>query len=349
MPVIIRVCNKNGRTDSIYAPSISWNRSIETTGTFRMYQYPSDVQNFTFVGSVSTRVNWNALVIWQDLPQAKGKTTDEFILRLERSLFYRFFGLGPDTEADAESSYTRLHGYVSYRKGINLLHSFNIGVELDAARDIVQAIGVSGLPLSPDVFPTVQGMTGPGASILGQAIDFRYDSRPLLDYSERGFYSRLRLGIVEGLSGSPSFFRSQFQAKALIPEADWLQGGVRLFWNHVSSPNIPFFYKSSLGGAFLLRGFTADRFVDQGAWTIEIEQRIRLLQTHIYGVTGDWRVDPFIAVGQVYANPSDIFSHIRVTGGLGFRAFVRPNVLGRVDLAAGGEGLKTYVEIGYPF
>jgi hypothetical protein len=34
--------------------------------------------------------------------------------------------------------------------------------------------------------------------------------------------------------------------------------------------------------------------------------------------------------------------------GLGFRAWVHPNILGRVDAAYGGEGLKFYVVLGYP-
>jgi hypothetical protein len=28
---------------------------------------------------------------------------------------------------------------------------------------------------------------------------------------------------------------------------------------------------------------------------------------------------------------------------------VHPNIVGRVDLATGGEGTKAYVEIGYPY
>jgi hypothetical protein len=34
---------------------------------------------------------------------------------------------------------------------------------------------------------------------------------------------------------------------------------------------------------------------------------------------------------------------------MGFRAWVRPNVVGRIDVANGGEGWKVYVEIGYPY
>ena len=69
----------------------------------------------------------------------------------------------------------------------------------------------------------------------------------------------------------------------------------------------------------------------------------------MYGVEADWRIDPFVSAGQVFGAFGEAFSHTRFAAGVGLRAFVRPNVLGRIDLAAGGEGLKVYVEIGYPY
>jgi len=35
--------------------------------------------------------------------------------------------------------------------------------------------------------------------------------------------------------------------------------------------------------------------------------------------------------------------------GIGFRAVVRPNIVGRVDMGVGNEGLKMFVGLGYPF
>jgi len=66
-------------------------------------------------------------------------------------------------------------------------------------------------------------------------------------------------------------------------------------------------------------------------------------------VTSDWRLDPFVAAGQVFDGGSGLFSNTKLAGGVGFRAWVHPNVVGRVDVADGGEGLLTYVELGYPF
>ena len=347
MPVFLRVCDANQRTESIIAPSVTWNDVIHVTGTFRWFYYPTDDQTLTFVASVSTRINSGVLLVWRDLPRARGASTTEIELRWQRSVFYRFFGLGPDTPAEAESSYTRVRGHAAARRGLNLGGNWNVGVTVLLDRDLVQDLGVPGLPLSRREFPGTPGMGG--STLFGQTIDARFDTRERGETSGRGFFAELAAGAVEGLAGSPAYLVSRAQVRALQPETEWLSGAARLDWRTVSSPRAPFYAQSSLGGAFFLRGFTEDRFVDQNAWTLEMEQRIRVFQTHIYGVTADWRIDPFIAVGQVYRGLDEAFSHPRVAAGAGFRAWVRPNVVGRIDVANGGEGWKVYVEIGYPY
>jgi hypothetical protein len=347
MPVFLRICDANQRTESIIAPSVSWNDVIHLTGTLRWFHYPSDDQTLTFIASASTRINSNILLQWRDLPRQPGAFTTEAELRWQRSAFYRFFGLGPDTPDNAETSYTRIRAYATARRGLNLTSHWNAGAALLLGTDRVQDLGVPGLPLSPRVFPDAPGMGG--SSVLAQTVDIRFDSRPNREFSDRGFFAELGAGVVEGLSRSPTYLLGRARFRALVPETGFVDGAARLDWNTVSSSRVPFYLQSTLGGAYLLRGFTEDRFIDRSAWTLELEQRIRVLQTHIYGVTADWRIDPFIAVGQVYGALDQFFSHPRVTGGVGFRAWVHPNVVGRIDVATGGDGWKVYVEIGYPY
>ncbi|HJW76230.1 MAG TPA: hypothetical protein VJ787_11290 [Thermoleophilia bacterium] len=347
MPVFLRVCPDGERTESIIAPSVTWNSVIRFTGTFRWFHYPSDDTSLTLVASASTRTNFGALLVWERLPTAVGDSTDELLLRIQRSVFFRFFGLGPDTPPGAESSYTGLRLIATGRRGFNLAPHLNLGVTAGIEREGVQDIGVPGLPLSPRVFPEVPGMGG--ATLASQGLELRYDDRRGGDYAERGLRLAVSGGVVEGLSGSPTFLRASAEARGIVPELDWVTGAARFRWDAVSSAHAPFYRQSSLGGSLLLRGFTEYRFVDQQAWTLELEQRIRLFQTHIFGVVADWRIDPFVAVGQVFGAFDDALSHPQITTGAGFRAFVHPNVLGRIDVANGGEGWKVYVELGYPY
>lgn len=347
MPVVLDVDKKTERTESIWAPSYTWNAVIKNTGTFRWYHYPNDNESLTITGGASSHVNYGGLFIWDNRPRDAGKFTDTVFWRWGRNVFYRFYGIGPDTHAGAESSHTRIKSDSWYRKGFNLTPNLDIGARIELARDVVQSLGVPNLPLSPEAFAGTPGMGG--STVLSEALDLRFDTRDQGDYAERGTYIDLAIGPSQGLSQSPEFWTATFEAKKLVDETSFMQGGARLFWSYVSDPKTPFYHQSSLGGSFLMRGFSEDRFFDQGAWTAEIEQRIRLFQLHIYGVTSDWRVDPFFAVGQVYNGSTGPFSNVREAGGLGFRAWVRPNVLGRVDVAIAGEGIATYVELGYPF
>ena len=74
-----------------------------------------------------------------------------------------------------------------------------------------------------------------------------------------------------------------------------------------------------------------------------------MFRAHWFGVTTDWRIDPFAAAGRVFGQIARPFSNVRLAAGVGFRAFVRPSVLARVDLAWAGEGVKAYVNLGYPY
>jgi surface antigen Omp85-like protein len=348
MPVFLRVCPQGERTESIIAPSLTWNSVIHLTGTFRWFHYPSDDESLTLVASASTHINANALLVWQRLPKAAGAWTDEVTVRLQRDVFYRFFGLGPDTPVEAESSYTAVRAILSVRKGLNLADRLNLGVTFGLERLLVEDFGVPGLPLARKAFPDAPGMGG--ATLASQDLGLRYDDRRGGDYAERGFRLDVSGGAVEGLVGSPTFLRAGLEARGIVPEMAGVSGAARLFWSAVSSGQAPFYRQSSLGGALLLRGFTLDRFIDRQAWTIELEQRIRLFQTHIFGVVADWRVDPFIAAGQVFGSIENALSRPRAAVGVGFRAFVHPNVLGRIDVANGlGESWKVYVELGYPY
>jgi hypothetical protein len=349
MPVYLFVDPKTERTQGILAPDVTWNQVIGTTGTFRYFAYPSDTTGWEAVLSGSTRTNWGGHLLWENAPVLQGEWTDRVLFRFGRNIFYRFFGIGADTEEGAQTSHTRLMEDLTYRRGVNLLPHFNIGVRGRLAQNQVQSIGVSGYPLSNQVFPTVPGMSSAGA-IAEEQLDLYYDTRKSKDYSTEGFYAGLLTGPAQGITpGAPRFWDTTVEAKELFTESDRLQAGARVYVHYVNSPQVPFYYQTSLGGSFLMRGFIEDRFIDQGGWTAEFEQRIQLFQTHIYGVTADWRVDPFVAVGQVFGDDTGPFSNVKVAEGLGFRAWVRPNVLGRVDVAYAGEGINTYVELGYPF
>jgi hypothetical protein len=347
MPVFVLV-NPQGAIHQIYAPSISWNKAAGLNTTFRYYRYPSVFDSFSFIAAASTRWNRTVLVTYDHLPRTEGRLTLEFVGSARRNIFFRFFGLGPDSKQEDESSYTRTTGVATARVGYNLPAFLNAGIRLTVRGDRPIEHAVFGLPPLQQVHPDAPGLGGAG--MFSAVASLRYDTRDILDYSPQGVALELAGGYTHGLSGFDRFGHISGQARALLMETSWLQGAARIMWRHqLGGDDVPFYYQSSLGGEAFLRGFPDDRFIDRGAWEAEIEQRFRVLRARIFGVTTDWRIDPFVAVGQVFPTVTSMFSHPRVTAGIGLRTWVHPNVLGRVDVAYGGEGIEAYVVLGYPF
>jgi outer membrane protein assembly factor BamA len=347
MPVFLRV-DPEGRTTSITAPSVSWNTSAGVNTTFRYYDVASQVRSWSVIAAIATHVNRSLRFQYKDTPGERGATTLEIQAIARRSLFFRYFGLGPDSEAADQSSYTRSIALLSARYGLNVVRHFNAGARVAVRGDWPERHAISGLPETQERFPDARGLDG--AALATAELSLRFDTRNDGDYDRRGLASELHVAWNAGLGHSDSFWQFTWHTRVLVPEASFLTGAARLYvTDELGGTDVPFYYRSALGGDTLFRGFSDDRFIDRGAWQVEIEQRFRLFQTHLFNVVADWRVDPFVAIGQVYSRLGALTSHVRPAAGVGFRAWVHPNVLGRVDFAYASDGLKAYVMLGYPY
>jgi hypothetical protein len=347
LPVFLRV-NAEGQTTSITAPSVSWNRSAGVNTTFRYYDVASSVRSWSVIAAFATNINRSLRFQYKDTPGQRGRLNLEVQAIARRSLFFRYFGEGPDSDSRDESSYTRTIALLGVRAGVNVWPHVNAGVRGGVRGDWPSRHALSGLPETQARFPDAPGLGG--AALATAELSLRYDTRDQGDYDTRGVASELHAARNVGIRGSDSFWQLTWHTRILVPEASFLTGAARIYvTDELGGAVVPFYYRSALGGDTLFRGYSDDRFIDRGAWEVELEQRIRLFQTHLFNVTADWRIDPFVAVGQVYPRASEIASRVRVAGGLGFRAWVRPNVLGRVDVAYATDGIKAYVMLGYPY
>ena len=319
MPILLGICPDDHHTSWLLAPSVTWNSSIHYTGTARWFQYPDPDSTLTVIISGSTHVNFVLYGAWQHLPTAEGEYTDETVLRVDRSLFARFFGIGPDTPQSAETSYTLFRAFFTERRGITSATISTSGYGRLRARwrrrhrrrqSAARSRGVPGRARHARC----------DAAVAGHRSALRHAPRSRLLRSRR---ARAAVGaIVEGISNSPTFVRGGFQASVLWPEIDRLAGAARVSWRGVSSSSAPFYQQSELGGSMYLRGFEEGRFYDRQAWTVEVEQRVRLLRTTLMGVTADWRIDPFVTAGQVFGDWSQIASKPQIAAGVGMRVFV---------------------------
>lgn len=67
-------------------------------------------------------------------------------------------------------------------------------------------------------------------------------------------------------------------------------------------------------------------------------------------MTADWEVAPFIDMGGVMESLNKANgNNFEFNPGIGFRAIIRPNIVGRVDMGVGKDGPALFVGLGYPF
>ena len=83
---------------------------------------------------------------------------------------------------------------------------------------------------------------------------------------------------------------------------------------------------------------------------MNLEERIRLFRWEVFDVIADWEVAPFVDFGSVMES-FDISNSgsFEFNPGIGVRAVVRPNIIGRVDVGFGKDGPAVFVGLGYPF
>jgi outer membrane protein assembly factor BamA len=113
---------------------------------------------------------------------------------------------------------------------------------------------------------------------------------------------------------------------------------------------IPFYELPSLGGRETLRGYGEGRFADRGRLVINAEHRVTFATLEMMGIRTNFELAPFVDLGSVFPDIQDIKSkNFRPVYGGAFRAAVKPNVVGDVEVGFGQEGPAVFVDINYPY
>jgi len=286
-----------------------------------------------------------------------------------RTLTRRFFGLGPDSNADDETSYTdelvELGGGLSLalpRPGSDWVLDVGARMELHE----LSAGEVGGQPSTDDAFPEIfedAESRDLGWLVAGIAYDTR-DSQ-LNPYS--GWHVELQgeLAAVQsnGEVGSrvrleashvlplPGLFHSGGTPDEEHPPTDVLALAARL---DQAGGDLPFFALPSLGGGDTLRGFIAGRFRGDSSWTTAAEYRFWLLPRGI-PITRSVRIE---RVGlALFAEAGAVANHfqalarsdVRWSAGIGGRLTLERQAPFRVDVGFSSEGVEVTAGFGLAF
>jgi hypothetical protein len=83
---------------------------------------------------------------------------------------------------------------------------------------------------------------------------------------------------------------------------------------------------------------------------LNAEERFRLYQAKMAGVTTDFELAPFIGAGAVFAAPEQVSMRtMRPVVGAAIRAVAKPQVVGSIDIGVGREGVAIFMDINYSF
>jgi hypothetical protein len=349
--VPILKANRQNELEDIFAPMYLHNQFVGETFSFNYYGYRTETKQFHGVASYASKVERYFEGSYLDTGAYGGR----YILGAQanwfKNAFTRFFGIGNRTRERNESTYTSRETNIQLTAGINFGPSVSVRfTERYRAVRLEQGV-IPSLPQTKDVFSGTPGVEG--AQILGHRLTFLYDSRDNLLTPTKGttisIFGELSQNFIH--HEPDRWLHYGLEARHLFPH----MAGRMIFVGHflleaASGQPIPFYERPMLGGENTLRGFGLNRFYDDTALLVNLEERIRVVQKTIFDNSIEFEAAPFVDIGRVTSNfESARLRRFQINPGLGIRLLARPNIVGRLDLAYGKDGENVFVGLDYPF
>lgn len=344
--------NKRDEINTLLAPQVNYNTNFGITASLYGAFYPTPDRNVELNLSQSGKVNHAYEIRVRDISMATKK------LELNAYLFKladgssRFFGFNAKSPQQQETN------YANDETGYNISGGYQFGkyyqITLgDRFRDVgIRTGAVKKIPYIKDKFSSSDVPGIGGFTTHAPRISLSYSTLNNRDTPTYGGYARITFEpTMKALGGAGDYRHYEVEAKGFIPlsEARYITV-FRLMYNQTKGENVPFLEQSILGGETTLRGYGRNRFIDNSFFLCNLEERIRLFRWQVFDVTADWEIAPFVDLGAVMESLDKAkSSDFEFNPGLGFRAVVRPNIVGRVDIGIGKDGPALFVGLGYPF
>jgi hypothetical protein len=346
MPIWVIQGEKDDRIREIHAPSITYNRNFKFVPTYRYYYYPQEDAALVARASASKYES-----------EAMGEYIDNGILGTEYDVLLRaqynqdagqrFYGFGPAAQKSNESNYKE--NYWQARWGIGT--PFATGSKLRARLSShYQSSRIQDGPM-PNL-PQFR-VTHPGQfSERAQQVT---ETRATLDWDTRDHATTTNKGALASAKGFMSMYDYERDGGDARWYKPWSEGSGKVFAIQVRSEQLggaspPFWLMPRLGGKYNLRAYGEGRFVDRGVSTVNVEQRFKVFEEKMAGVTTEFQLAPFAGAGVVYDRPAVAQAkYVRPVFGIATRAVAKPQVVGSIDFGVGQEGLSVFMDINYSF
>lgn len=294
---------------------------------------------------VSIKGYQSALLDVSSQPVAAGRVTFGFGVKYESLPMEDFFGLGPQSEVGAHSSYERQATDVRGWARIRVRPWFELRPTFGHVDTRVFSGEQSGIP-SIEAFDWRQPVAGVGrrSRFIHGGLTATIDRRDDIKRTRKGFFIRASAERYDAVtSADDGFLRADFDIRGYLPvralsDRDTVAvRGVALLTDGTRHESAPFYFLPRLGGGGLLRGYETSRFVDTQALFASVEYR--------WQATRRLQIVSFVDAGQVApAMRAFELSNVQTSVGVGvrYRGF-------RLEYARGGEGGRVHVGVGTGF
>ncbi len=370
--------NEKEEIEDIFAPQYLHNKFVGETFSLNYYGYRKETVQYHAIAAYATKVERYFELGFRNTGAGGGR----YILGAEanwfKNAFARFFGFGNKASELRETNYTSRELNAKLTAGLNLAPGWAV-LLTERYHDVRVEDGiVPSLPQTKLVFTTTPGLEG--AQIFGHGLTFLYDSRDNVLTPLKGTYVNLLGEFNRNLKprGRNRWWRMTLDARRLVPHfSDRMVFVARLLVDGVIGQDeneftedviedeagnettirtvqkrgVPFYERPTLGGETTLRGFGRSRFISNTAILINLEERIRILQRTVFDNLIELEIAPFLDVGRVARSftSKQLVKNVQVNPGAGVRLIARPNVVGRLDVGYGRDGVNVFVGLDYPF
>ncbi|HEX3837434.1 MAG TPA: BamA/TamA family outer membrane protein [Steroidobacteraceae bacterium] len=359
LPVWLKTSDQHEIT-RIIAPDLLHNPYFGVGADFRVFEYPSADEQWSFAAGIKERVERHVEHEFQKGRLRETPWSINTSLIFDRSGTSRFYGIGNNSTESSVTNYTASQVLGQAVFGYNLNHTWQLQYTLRARRMEITAGTLARVPTIESRYPQLHGL-GVTNEVLNQ-VALVYDTRDDETIPSRGTQWIVYVGVNghDATISDSIYSVTGLDARTFLPIAaipDTVLAAHVAVRYLPSGHKIPFFDlgsigggESDVGGEQLLRGFGQGRFVDRDSSDATLELRHRLFSFDAAASHVDIEVAPFLDVGEVFSHTgADPFSSLHKVAGVGIRGIARPSVVGYVDIGYGTEGMAVFTGINYPF
>lgn len=329
--------------------------------------------SYSTQGQQSYTLRWRRWTKHVEVPSGGVLQEERSFVRLaagyRNTLTRRFFGIGPGADERNETSYTDKTIFVDGGLSTSLsgpLEDFVVSVSLRGEQHWLSDGEVGGKFATDDLFPTL--FADADQATLGWVnAGLAWDTRDSVRNPYRGaavgasvqaalLQADRTVGAIYSVFANkvfavPPLFHSGGDEGEENPPTDSL--GLH-FRTQLSSGDLPFFARPSLGGSRIQRGYIAGRWRDDALWAAAAEYRFWVIPRG-FTLWKNIRVERiggaiFYEAGGVGADAGSLLeSGVLHSYGFGGRATIERAVLFRLDLGFSEEGMNLAAGFGLSF